>query len=94
MKPSFHIDINLCVSLTADEIWPDGNAPENPTVADVEALFFKRHNVHQTCADWGLEIRKEDVRITMDSPEVLARLERLQAKLEAERKQKADTGTS
>lgn len=61
---SFTIEINMSESLKVDQIWPDGNAPENPTVEDVKALFFKDRDVHRTCEDWGFQITKGDVTIT------------------------------
>jgi hypothetical protein len=90
MKLTFTIEINISESFTVDDIWPDGDAPENPTADDVRALFLKKaHNVHQTCTDWGLEIRKEDVHITADDPELFERLKDAQARVK-----KADAGGS
>lgn len=34
MQPLFEISIPPCV-LSVEEIWPDGDAPENPTAQDV-----------------------------------------------------------
>jgi hypothetical protein len=76
----FRIDIYVCDSFTIEEIWPEKDAPENPTVEDVKAVFFKKgfsdSAVHRTCEDWGLCISRHDVTITADSgDELLRRLE-------------------
>lgn len=36
----FRFIVSLDVVLTSKQIWPEGNAPENPTVADVEKMFY------------------------------------------------------
>jgi hypothetical protein len=38
--PKFRFVVSLDVVLTAKEIWPEGNAPAKPTVADVEKMFY------------------------------------------------------
>lgn len=79
MSITFGIEISMHDTLTIQEIWPDGDAPEEPTVEDVRALLLKDYDVHGTCADWGFEIRKEDVRITrQDEDEFRRRLEAAQ----------------
>ena len=82
MEKTFTIEINLCETFTIAEVWPDGNAPENPTADDVLAIFLKDpYDVHHTCKDWGLEVRKEDVYVTMYDPEEeQRRLDRVAAK--------------
>lgn len=75
---TFSIEINIAESFTVEEIWPDGDAPENPTVEDVKEVFFRgRRSVHATCADWGLEIRKEDLRFTTHDPKDVEQLREL-----------------
>lgn len=36
---NFRFDIDVCIN--ADEIWPDGDVPENPTAEDVMAIVKK-----------------------------------------------------
>lgn len=36
---SFSVEIDFDVSFTADEIWPDGDAPDDPSLADVVKKF-------------------------------------------------------
>lgn len=40
-KRTFHFEVGDEADLTIDEIWPDGDAPENPTVDDVIAVVQK-----------------------------------------------------
>lgn len=61
---AFLFEINLSEVLSESAIWPDGNAPPNPTVKDVEALFCESPDVHATARKWGFEITKGDVQIT------------------------------
>lgn len=49
-------------SLTIDEIWPDGGAPENPTTDDVIAELRKTADQPRYVADrWNLDI--EDIEV-------------------------------
>jgi hypothetical protein len=66
---TFSISIHIEQSFTLDQIWPDKNGPENPTVDDVKKVFFEDcYNVHDRCDEWGLTIRKSDVWVTDDEP--------------------------
>lgn len=81
-QKTFSIEINIAESFTVDEIWPDGGAPESPTVEDVREVFFRANpNVHSRCADWGLEIRKEDVHFTVHDPKEVQKLRELSRQL-------------
>jgi len=42
------------VQLTVEEIWPDGNAPENPTAEDVVAQMRATGSVSNVMSEWGL----------------------------------------
>lgn len=39
MSQYFLLNLNVEVDLSVEEIWPDGNAPENPTKEDVQKLL-------------------------------------------------------
>lgn len=60
MKTSFSISIAIEHSLEVDEVWPDGDAPDNPTAEDVKrALFRNKVNpsaseVKRALEDWDL----------------------------------------
>ena len=42
--------------LTEKQIWPDGDAPETPTVGDVEDLIDSEyHSTMQLLEEWNLE---------------------------------------
>ena len=55
IKQTFCISILIEECMTVDEIWPDGNAPQNPTEEDVRKAFMScGRNVFQTAEDWGM----------------------------------------
>jgi hypothetical protein len=53
----FDFDISITATLTVDDIWPDGDAPENPTVSDVRRVFIEsgRGNVMRAAHEWCLD---------------------------------------
>lgn len=61
-KPMFHFSISCDVSLEVKDIWPDGNAPENPTVDDVLAVIKKDGGARRILDDWSL---LEDLSLTV-----------------------------
>ena len=50
----FTITIESTVTLLADEIWPDGDAPENPTEQDVRDLVAAHGGPVRVLRDWSL----------------------------------------
>lgn len=50
----FVFEANCYQTLTVSELWPDGDAPENPTTADVLALVKKCGGAKQILDDWDL----------------------------------------
>lgn len=50
----FDFSISCDVSLTVDEIWPDGDAPEDPTVDDVLEVIDKCGGGLRVIRDWDL----------------------------------------
>jgi hypothetical protein len=60
---SFRIDIEEVLSV--DDIWPDGDAPENPTVEDVQDKFKGpyRGGTVRNAQDWGL---LDDLHVEID----------------------------
>lgn len=41
-------------TLDVDEVWPDGDAPEHPTAADVAAQMRLTGSVHSVIDEWML----------------------------------------
>ena len=71
MKATFNFHIDIDVDLSIEEIWPDGDAPENPTVGDVKRAFYggkdkiRRGDVRRALDDWNLlDFEECDVTIT------------------------------
>lgn len=55
-KKRFVIEFSGEATLSVDQIWPDGNAPENPTVDDViKAMKDDAHSVDQLLDEWNLD---------------------------------------
>jgi hypothetical protein len=50
----FCFSIETHVDLTVDEIWPDNDAPENPTVDDVLKVIAECGGATQVIQDWNL----------------------------------------
>lgn len=52
---SFTLSASSEYVLGMDEIWPDGDAPDNPTAADVVEQMQKHGNsIHGVIGDWNL----------------------------------------
>jgi hypothetical protein len=54
-KPTFHFTYSCEVSLGVDEIWPDGDAPENPTLADVAKVVDLCGGAMRVLRDWDID---------------------------------------
>lgn len=84
MKQTFSLHIDIDETFTIEEIWPDGDAPVDPTVDDVKrALFGERAVEHDLTVgdklrDLGLEVRVGDVDLRKDN---MARLAEDHAKI-------------
>jgi hypothetical protein len=70
----FTVTLHAEYRLTVDEVWPDGDAPENPTVEDVIEQMTSYSNAttayfrcRSTLAEWGLD----DVDVEVDGIEVV-----------------------
>lgn len=51
----FSFKISGYYVLTEDEVWPDGDGPENPTAEDVLDLIDKLGGAEEVIWDWNLE---------------------------------------
>ena len=55
-KASFRISFSGSFELTTNEIWPDGDEPENPTVQDVRNWMMNSGGSKSALLrDWNLE---------------------------------------
>jgi hypothetical protein len=70
----FTVALHAEYTLTVDEVWPDGDAPENPTAEDVAKEMASYSNAstaysrcRETLGDWGLD----DVDVDVDGIEVV-----------------------
>lgn len=50
----FYVEVESEAFLSIAEIWPDGNAPEDPTADDVLAQMKKDGDKFRVINDWGL----------------------------------------
>lgn len=55
MSKSFCISVGDEAFLTVDEIWPDGNAPDDPTPEDVIRQIKETSSRHNFATDWGFQ---------------------------------------
>jgi hypothetical protein len=53
-KPVFNFSINYDVTYSVEEIWPDGDAPESPTLDDVMAVIVKCGGKRRVLEDWSM----------------------------------------
>ena len=53
-KKCFTLSFEIDETFTVDELWPDGDAPEDPTVDDVENLIAACGGVEGVLRDWDL----------------------------------------
>lgn len=54
-QKKFSIIYTLEVTLNKDEIWPDGDAPANPTAEDVKDVILKCGGFPKIIEDWNLD---------------------------------------
>jgi hypothetical protein len=59
MTKKFTITFSVDVTLTVDELWPDGDAPENPTVDAVRELIEDSGGIFKVIDDWNLSDRDD-----------------------------------
>lgn len=56
MSDSFYVEITTGTRrLTVAEIWPDGDAPDNPTAEDVKQEMNASGPLAYVISDWGFE---------------------------------------
>lgn len=55
-KTYFSVQVYSSDELSVSEIWPDGNAPENPTAEDVMAEIRKSGSISCFISGWNVEL--------------------------------------
>lgn len=64
MSDTFTINFDGSVPLSVEEIWPDGDAPSNPTVDDVIARMRSTSSgLGSFLRDWNLE---DDIDVSVE----------------------------
>jgi hypothetical protein len=66
MSKRFSFSVQVDHVLTVEEIWPDGNAPENPTSEDARDVFLNSsHCSIGTMLDcWNIGPNEDDLIVT------------------------------
>jgi hypothetical protein len=65
MTQYFSFSVRGEVSVSVDDIWPDGDAPENPTAADVQREIDKSRDLATALLYWNLD---EDLELVAAGP--------------------------
>lgn len=55
MPKKFTICYTIEATLAVEDLWPDGDAPDNPTEEDVEALIESDGGFPKIIDDWNLQ---------------------------------------
>ena len=58
-KTHFYVQVSAEETLGVAEIWPDGDAPANPTAVDVIEQIRRTTDEHHFATDWGFDVRTE-----------------------------------
>jgi hypothetical protein len=56
---TFTVRISVDHTLPVSALWPDGDAPENPTAADVEELIENDGGYERIISEWNLDLHGE-----------------------------------
>jgi hypothetical protein len=51
----FRLSYTMTADLTVEQLWPDGDAPAEPTARDVELLILKDGGWPRVLIDWSLD---------------------------------------
>lgn len=55
MSKKFCIRLEGEVELSVEDVWPDGDAPENPTADDVLEVLNAGGGVYRVMLDWSMD---------------------------------------
>ena len=63
----FYVTISADFELSVEDVWPDGDAPENPTADDVAQVMRDGGSCRTVLRDWNLD---DDYVVAVDGVEV------------------------
>lgn len=66
-KTLINITVTFDADLDIESLWPDGDAPEHPTIADVQKVIDRDGGIERVLHDWNLD-QDPDVVITITNP--------------------------
>jgi len=66
----FKISYEMETVLDVESMWPDGDAPENPTVEDVKRLINKHGGIYRVLDTWNLHHCESDWNVMAYTTEV------------------------
>ncbi len=61
-----HVYIDSSFDVEIGEVWPDGDAPETPTAADVIEVMKRSGSIRSLLRDWNMEPDEINVVIAGD----------------------------
>lgn len=55
-EPTFSVTLESDNQLSVDDVWPDGDAPDNPTTEDVIKAIKEVGSAGRLILEWGMSI--------------------------------------
>lgn len=77
----FRVSFDGEIMLTSDQIWPDGDGPDEPTAIDVAALMRREGTICTLLQEWNLDdaldvyVDEQPIRLVAPSPKSERELE-------------------
>ena len=68
MSKKFLLQYTIDCTVSLDELWPENDGPENPTVEDVEDLINSCGGWERVILDWNLAEGAEAYVTSVDDP--------------------------
>lgn len=67
-RQQFLVRVEACFFTDVDEVWPDGDAPENPTTENVIAVLLRAGSFVDFVREWTLD--SSGILVTVDGKPV------------------------
>lgn len=61
MSDIFYLRLEVDAVLRVEDIWPDGDAPADPTVDDIRAVLHAAGHPLEVADDWGMNVGEWEV---------------------------------